>query len=193
MGTDFSGFKNFTPQRRIAELRKLISMLKKEIESRQEDIKTAEQLLEFAEEETRVLEQVEVPETPPLRKTQEIEERIEEKTERGRMTRDERTELEQLLATAPPRSPELLHRVAHIPVAQLYNEEKRIYERQKKTGIETQQDREIIYAIRKGLEIKKEEGYKPPTMRERHLMTAAEQMAESMYQTAGRTYKTNPT
>jgi hypothetical protein len=193
MGIDFSGFKDFTPQRRASELQKLIDTLKKEIESRQEDIKTAERMLALADEEARVLEQVEVPEArAPARRTKEIEERVEIKTaekETGkRLTREERVELERLLATAPPRSEQVLHQVAHRPVQELYGELRRIYDRQSETGVERAQDREMIYAIRKGLEIKKEEGYKPAA-RDRHLMTAAEQMAENMYQGGAGTYK----
>jgi len=193
MGTDFSPFKDMTPQRRLKELQKLLDTLKKEIEDRQDDIKAAAQMLSLADEEARLLEQIEVPETREMpRKAKEIEERVEVKEEKkGRVTREEQLELEKLLATAPPRSPQVLHEFAHREVRELYGETKRIYERQKETGIETQQDREMIYAIRKGLEIKKEEGYKPAGTA-RHLMTAAEQMAESMYQTGAGTYKRAP-
>jgi hypothetical protein len=193
MGTDFSGFKDFTPQRRASELQKLIVTLKKEIESRQEDIKTAEKMLALADEEARVLEQVEVPEAKaPARKTREIEERLETKEEtQGRATREEKLALERLLATAPPRSEQVLHQVAHRPVQELYGELRRIYDRQSETGVERAQDREMIYAIRKGLEIKKEEGYSPAP-RDKHLMTAAQQMAENMYQGGAGTYKRGP-
>jgi hypothetical protein len=190
MGIDFSGFKDMTPQKRLQELQKLIDTLKNEIEDKQKDIKSAEQLLAIADEEARVLEQVEVPEirAPARGRAKEIEERIETKEEKIIGRRAEQLELEKLLATAPPRSDELFHRVAHRPVSELYGETKKIYERQKDTGVETAQDREMIYAIRKGLEIKKEEGYKPAGTA-KHLMTAAEQMAESMYQGGAGTYK----
>ncbi len=197
MAMDFEPFRKLAPERRMQELQKLVDSLKKEIDERQSDIREAENLLALADEETRLLEQVEVPEArtaPKRQRATKIEEiGIEEKTEekKGRMTREEQTELERLLATAPPRSPELLHRVAHLSAAELYKEEKRIYERQKETGIETKQDREKIYAIMKGFEIKHEEGYKPAGTA-KHLMTAAEQMAESMYQSGAGTYKRTP-
>ncbi len=192
MGTDFSTFKNMTPQRRLQELQKLIDSLKREIEDRQNEIRTAEQMLSLADEEARLLEQVEVPEAkliPARGRAREIEERVEEKPERGRLTREERTELEKLLATAPPRSAELLHRAAHLSAAELYKEGKGIYERQKETGIETQQDREKIYAIRKAIEIKKEEGYN----QNQNVMTAAQQIAETVYKGGAGTYKRGPT
>jgi hypothetical protein len=194
MGIDFSDFKDMTPQKRLQELQKLIDNLKKEIDDRQKDIKNAEQLLAIADEEARVLEQIEVPEirAPTRGRTMEIEERVETKEEKKAGRRAEQLELEKLLATAPPRSENVLHQVAHRPVQELYGELRKIYERQKDTGIETAQDREMLYAIRKGMEIKKEEGYAPATQRAKHLMTAAEQMAESMYQGGAGTYKRTP-
>ncbi len=193
MGIDFSGFKDMTPQKRLQELQKLIDDLKKEIEDRQKDIKSAEQLLALADEEARVLEQVEVPEirAPKRGRITEIEERVETKEEKKEGRRVEQLELEQLLATAPPRSPELIHQIAHKSLAEIYDVEKRIYARQKDTGVETAQDREAIYAIRRGLEEKKKEGYRPAAQ-DKHLMTAAEQMAESMYQGGAGTYKRTP-
>ncbi len=196
MAIDFEPFRKLAPERRMQELQKLVDSLKKEIDERQDDIREAEHLLALADEETRLLEQVEVPEarTAPRRqratKIEEIGiEAAEEK--KGRLTREEQTELEKLLATAPPRSEELFHRMAHRSLAEMYAEEKKIYERQKETGIETAHDREMIYAIRKSVEIKKEEGYKPAGTA-KHLMTAVEQMAESMYQGGAGTYKRNP-
>jgi len=197
MGTDFSQFKDLTPERRIRELQKLIDNLKKEIEDKQKEIGEAEKLLALADEQARLLEQVEIPETKPIPrrkaagKTETIEEKTEEKPQR-RITREEQIELEKLLATAPPRSEELFHEFAHRRVEELYGELRRIYDREKTTGIETEKDREMIYAIRKGIEIKKEEGYKPANKRSEHLMTAAEQMAENMYQGGAGTYKRTP-
>ena len=192
MAVDFENFKDLPPERRMQELQKLIDSLKKEIDQRQKDIQEAEQLLSLADEEARLLEQVEIPQARPVpkRRAEGIEEKAEEKPER--LAREERLELEKLLATAPPRSEELLHRVAHRPVQELYGELRKIYDRQKETGVETQQDREMVYAIRKGFEIKKEEGY-APAKKDKNLMTAAEQMAESMYQSTSGTYRRNPT
>lgn len=193
MGIDFSDFKDMTPQKRLQELQKLIDNLKKEIDDRQKDIKNAEQLLSIADEEARVLEQIEVPEirAPTRGRTMEIEERVETKEEKKAGRRAEQLELEKLLATAPPRSQELIHQIAHRSLAEIYDVEKIIYARQKDTGVETAQDREAIYAIRRGLEEKKKEGYKPAA-RDKHLMTAAEQMAENMYQGGAGTYKRTP-
>lgn len=179
MHVDFSEFTKLTPERRVKELQELIEDLKKQITQSQEDIKTAEELLLRADEEARVLENITIPERDKKAKT------VEELTtpETLKPTR----ELEDLLATAP-RKEETIHQLAHTPVSELYAEIKNIYQRERETGLETQQDRDKIYAIRKGLEIKKEEGYKPST-KDQHLMTAAEQMADAMYQKADNMYK----
>ncbi len=196
MGTDFSIFKDLPPERRTKELQKLIDDLKKGISERQDDIKRAEHFLALADEESRLLEQVEIPEakTATRKKPERIEaleEKTEEKLDGKRLTREERLELEKLLATAPPRSDQLFHQVAHRPLAEIYDVEKKIYERQRETGIETQNDREMIYAIRRGLEIKKEEGYKPAAA-SKHLWTRAQELAETMYQGGAGSYKRTP-
>lgn len=199
MGTDFSTFKELTPEARIRELQKLIDDLKKEIEDRQNEIKTAEQMIAVSIEEARVLEQVAVPEAPKEKtkkttKEEGIVQKLEEK-EGKRLTKQEQLELEKLLATAPPRSEELFNRIAHRPINELYSELRNIYERERQTGIETAKDREMIYAIRRGLEEKKkdiQEGEYSPAKTAKHLLTAAEQMAENMYQGSGAgTYKRN--
>ncbi|MBW2970137.1 hypothetical protein KY319_03370 [Candidatus Woesearchaeota archaeon] len=182
MATDFAPFKKLAPERRIQELQKLIDNLRKQATQIQDEIKEAEHLLILADDEARVLEHMEVPEIKEIKKG-----KPEAKPAKKRMAD---LELEELLETGP-RTPELLHEVAHRPVHELYQELRSIYDRQKETGIETRQDREMLYAIRKGFEIKKEEGYKPaPT--EKHLMTAAEEWAEQMYQGTAGTYKRTP-
>jgi hypothetical protein len=50
----------------------------------------------------------------------------------------------------------------------------------------------MLYAIRKGLELKREEGYAPATAKDKHLMTEAEQWAEEMYKGGAGTYKRTP-
>jgi hypothetical protein len=200
MGTDFSTFKDLAPERRMRELQKLIDALKKEIGEREKDIRQAEHLLALADEEARVLEQVEVPEakTAPKRKpakTEVLEEKTEIKSEPKRLTREEQAELEKLLATAPPRSEDLFHKIAHRPINELYSELRNIYDRERSTGVETSQDREMIYAIRRGLEEKKKdmaEGEYKADRQAKHLFTAAQQMAESMYQGGAGGYKRTP-
>jgi len=190
MTIDFSQFKDLTPERRAQELQKLIDNLKKEIDDRQKDIKEAEQRLAAADEEARRLEQIEVPEARQPRKETSIEERTEEKPKRA-----QEAELEKLLATAPRRSQEIAEQVARRPVQELYGELRKIYQREQQTGVETSQDRELVYAIRRGLEEKKkdvQEGQYNPGAKAKHLLSAAEQMAESMYNSTGSTYKGNP-
>ncbi|GEM_PF-2303566 len=194
MAVDFDQIKQLVPERRVKELQALIERLKKEVEEKQDEMKESERLLALADEEARILEQMQIPETKPApKKAAKIEERITELTEEKeekRITKEEQLELEKLLATAPPRSPEVLKEVAMRPVEELYGELHRIYDRQKETGIETKEDRELVYAIRKGFEIKREEGYQPAG-KKKHMMTAAEQMAQDMYNTTSNTYKNN--
>jgi hypothetical protein len=199
MGVDFSQFKDMTPEGRARELQKVIANLKAEIEDRQKDIRTAEHFLALAEEEARLLEQVQIPSARELPKSEkrEIEEKLvpekEEKKEK-RLTRQEQLELEKLLATAPPRSEELFHRIAHRPISELYGELRKIYDKERSTGIETQRDRDLIYAISRGIYEKKkdiEEGQYKPARKDKHLLTAAEQMAESMYESVSGGYKRN--
>jgi len=197
MGVDFSTFKELTPQSRVKELKKLVNSLRKEIEDRDNDIKQAEHLLAIANDEQTVLEKaiehVDVPK--PAKKEPKIEDIAQVATEEEpghKINREEQLELEKLLATSPPRSDELLHRVAHRPVNELYSELKNIYDRQQETGLEMKEDRDRIYAIRKGFEIKREDGYKP-AKKDQHIMTAGEEMANTMYSDgSGGTYKSNP-
>lgn len=197
MGIDFSQFKDLTPERRARELQKLIENLKNEIEDRQKDLKEAEKRLAEAYEEARIIEHVSIPETrkiPEKEKKATVEEKVavaEEKPKPQARSKAEQAELEKLLATAPPRSDQLFHKFSQIRVEELYGALRGIYDREKSTGIEREKDRELVYAIRKGIEIKKEEGY-TPAKKDRHLMTAAEQMADSMYNSAGSAYKGNP-
>jgi len=199
MSTDLGIFKDLPPERRARELQKLIDNLKKDIGERQDDIRKAEHFLALADEEARLLEQVEIPEAKTARKKPEKIDALEEKTEEqpgGRkLTREEKLELEGLLATAPQRSEELFHKIAHRPVQELYSELRNIYDRERSTGIETENDRLRIYSIRRGLEEKKkdmEEGQYRPARQAKHLLTAAEQMAENMYQGGAGTYKRTP-
>ena len=188
MAVDFDELKKLVPQRRIKELQRLITKLKEEIKERESDISEADSLLESAEQESRILEQMEVPEVKPVKKPK-IEEVIEGKIERKKLGQ---LELEELLETAPARSPEIVQEVSRRPVSELYGELKKIYDRQKETGLETTEDREMLYAIRKGFEIKKEEGYTPATKADKHLMTTAQEWAEEMYKGGAGTYKRTP-
>jgi len=195
MGVDFEAFKGLTPERRIQELQKLIDKLKKDIKTQQEEIQQAERLISVADEEARALEQVEIPKPVSVAKKKKAK-RIEEITaepeiEEAGISREEEIELEKLLATAPPRSDELFHKVAHRPVAEIYTELRSLYERERETGIETHEDRERLYALRRGLEKKKEEGYVPPTAQAKHLLTAAEEIAEGLYKGGAGSYKRN--
>jgi len=172
MAVDFEEFKKLVPQDRVRELQKLLDQLVADIKDKEGEIREAQHLLSLAKDESAVLEQVSVPEAT---KGPELEEITKEKEE-------ERTPLEDILVKAAPK--EAAHEVAHRPIQELYSELRSIYDRQSQTGIETAADRNVIYAIGRGLEEKKrdiEAGQYRPAEKAAHLMTAAEEMAENMY------------
>lgn len=193
MGIDFEGITKLPPEKRVEALKQVLDKLNEEIQERQEEIKQAEQMLTTAEDEQRVLEEVEVPKQTKAaatraRPAREEAKTVEELTEREevRQPLEKLHELEKMLATAPPRSEELFHKIAHMRSEDLYAATKSIYETQRQTGVETEKQREMIYAVRKGWEVKREEGY---VAKAKHLQTAGEEMAEKMYKSASTMYK----
>jgi len=196
MGIDFGSVKKLPPEKRVEALKQVLDKLNEEIEERQEDVKTAQHMLTLAEDERRVLEEVEVPKARtapairarPVREEAKTVEELAEKEEL-RQPLEKIQELEKLLATAPPRSDELIHRIAHMRSEDLYAMTKSIYERQQSTGIETEREREMIYAVKRGFEVKREEGYKAPDAKAEHLQTEGEKWAEKLYKSAATMYK----
>ncbi len=177
MAIDFDDIKRLAPEKRVKALKQVIEELQKEITERQKDIEQAEQILELSEEEERVLEEIEIPKE---------EKKLTAKIKEEKPKLEPANRLEEILETAP--KTEAVHKVAHIPVNELYQELKNIYQREKETGIETREDREKLYLIMQGLKVKKEEGYVP---KESHLMSRAEQIAESMYKSGAGSYSRN--
>ncbi len=183
MAVDFEEFKNIAPERRTRELQKLINTLKKEIAEKQREIREAEHLFILADEEARLLEQMEVPETAIETTPRQKESATIEKLAGEKKEKDEKALLERLVETIP-RKEELFREVAQIPIQELYSELKTVYQREKSTGVETAQDRNMIYAIAKGIEEKRknvESGQYSPTQKSRHLLSAAEEIAQNMY------------
>lgn len=189
MAIDFNEIKQQVPEERlkvleqvIEDLKKTIATKQKEIQQAEQDIKTAQELLIKADQEQRILEQVRTPETKK-------QETIEEKTQTAPPKQEQK--LENILSN-PVTKPEQLQQIAQRPIAELYSELNRINEKERQTGIETQQDREAIYAIRRGIYEKKkdvQEGSYKPTEKAMHLLSAAEQRADSMYNNASSSYK----
>jgi len=213
MAVDFSKIENLVPEEKVKTMQKIIEDLKKQIQEKQkeikqaeEEIKTAETILEKADDEQRILE---------LRAEQDLkisqkqfgkkdnEQKSDKKIEKDKTSTLEKINdtnqeeiprmeerLEEIISTAPVKK--AIEQIAQKPIDNLYNEMRRIYRREKETGIETQKDREILYVIMKGIEEKKQdvnEGTYKPTEKARHLMTAAEEMAENMYKGTTQMYK----
>ncbi len=177
MTIDFEGIKRLAPEKRVKALKEVMEELQEEITERQKEIEQAEQLLSISEEEEKVLEEIEIPKE---------EKKLARKIQEEKLKREPANRLEEILETAPKQ--ELIHEVARLPVSELYKELKDIYQREKQTGVETQEDREKLYFIRQGLRVKKEEGYVP---KERQLMSRAEQIAEDMYKSGAGSYSRN--
>lgn len=186
MPTDFENLKKLVPEQRVQELKKLINKLREEVEEKERDIQQAEQLLTLAHEEHQALRKIRRDE----RKTT-LEEKTQPEEQTGTLEETAAeapridTELEQLLQTRPPTGDDLWYRqIAQQPIQDMYQELRTIYNREAATGIETDADRERIYKLRRGIEAKKhdiETGEYKASAKAKHLLTAAEEMAENMY------------
>ncbi len=205
---DFRQIKKLPPEEKIKVLRqiedvlkKLITERKKEIEAKKKEIeesneeigdkdteiKEAEEMLAEAQNEFRVLEEIQ---TPELKKV-EIEKLFRPKEEKeGRGTAGKEAEedegLEGIAAKAPVA--EIAERQARIdelsrkPMEELYNSVIGLRKEIEKTGVETlyhqektEEISEALYEKRKAIENKEYN----PTARARHMMTAAEEMMEN--------------
>ncbi len=177
---DFDDIKRMAPERRVDALKELIDSLNHDIKQRQAEIQTAFHLLEVAEREIDVLEEIQLP-----KKKESLAEKIGEKEE------EKPEQLEDLLRTAP-RTPEAIERVAHTPINELYSEIRNIYNRQSETGIEQADDRDRLYALQRGLEEKKkdvQEGHYTPAQNAQDLLSKAEEIVDTMYKKPGDSYK----
>ncbi len=172
MPTDFEPFKRLPPETKVIELRKLITVLKKHIDEHQRDIRTAESLLNLAEDEQKVIEQ----ET----------ERAETRKVKGKETAEAKPaqeELEKIVGREDTK--QRIEETARRPLSELYQELRSIYQSQQKTGIETQEQRDRVYELSRGLYEKRkdmEEGTYKSGEQQKHLLTSTEQLISAIYQ-----------
>lgn len=189
---DFRQIKKLPPEEKIKvlkriedELKKLIATRRKETAANNKEIAEAEELLAEAQNEFRVLEEIQ---TPELKKV-EIEKLFRPKEEKEGKTGRETGEdegLEGIAATAP--IAEIAERQARIdelsrkPMEELYNAVIGMRKEIEKTGVETlyhqektEEISEALYEKRKAIENKEYN----PSAKARHMMTAAEEMMEN--------------
>jgi hypothetical protein len=171
---DFAKIKQLPPEEKIkvlrrieGELHKLISERRKEISEKNNEIESAEELLREAEGESRVLEEIKIPEI--------------KKVEIDKLFIPKEEGLEGIAATAPTEAEKLaqIEELSKAPMQELYNAVVGIKNEVDKTGIETLYQQEkleqfsgALYEKRKAIENKQYN----PTQKAKHLMTAAEQM-----------------
>lgn len=176
MKINFDEIRKLVPEERVKTLRELINKLRDEVKKQEQNIQQAEQLLQLAQEEQ------------DARAIVRDETSIDTATE----SEEEPVTLEQHAAQAPRQELERVvrgnqpsyHQIAERPVHELYQELRSIYDREAATGVETDQDRERIYQLQRGLAEKRkdiEQGTYKPGDKAEHLMSAAEQMVKKMY------------
>ncbi len=174
---DFAKIKQLPPEEKVkvlqrieGELHKLIDERRKEIEEKNNEIESAEELLREAEQESRVLEEIKIPEIKKI----EIDKLFIPKEEG----------LEGIASTAPSdiEKQAQIEELSKAPMQELYNTVVGIKNEIDQTGIETlyqqgkiEQINEAMYEKRKAIENKQYN----PTQKAKHLMTAAEQMMEN--------------
>ncbi|MBD3362019.1 hypothetical protein GF358_04490 [Candidatus Woesearchaeota archaeon] len=174
---DFTQIKKLPPEEKIkvlerveGELKTLIEKRKKEIEEKNLEIENAEELLQEAQNEAKVLEEIKTPEI--------------KKVDIGKLFHPEEKDLEGIAATAPSEAEKKaqIEELSKQPVQELYNTVVGIKSEIDKTGIETLYQQEKIEQINEALYEKKkavENKQYNPTKKARHLLTAAEQMMEN--------------
>lgn len=183
MPIDFDAICALVPEQRADELKKIIEDLTREIDERQEDLEEAQRLLTLCLEEQVALNVVRNP-TPAS-----LEEDFDEDVEGGDLesvaAQAPRQDLEDVVQARPPTPQEALYsRTEERPIAELYQELRGIYDREAATGVQTEQDRERLYELQRGLSAKREDiesGEYKPDERAAHLLTTAERILKDMY------------
>lgn len=186
MAVNFKDFETMSPERRAKELKTLIEMLKNEIEKtktdlaqKEKDLKDAQEFLLKSEEETKLLESTFEKEKTRENKKDEI--KIEEKKEEKetKTLKKEEDSLEEKLSGAPRlKASQEQSYFAKKTLADIDKITSYISEKQQKTGIETEQDRKLMYEASKELEYRQnkiEEGtYNADREARKHLEHAKE-------------------
>lgn len=174
---DFSWLENLAPERKEEELKKHIEALRKEIKEKEQEILDAEELLEKAQDEVRVLESITVPEAKPI-----SAEFVEVRTAPKRKAEP----LEKMLDEAVVDERHRVDELAQQPMQQIYQSIREIYSEQAagQNTYNQQKDEERLYLLQRAIDRKKEDiesGEYKPTEKAEHLMTAAEAMVKKMY------------
>jgi hypothetical protein len=150
MPVNFGDFEKMPAEKRVKELNTLIETLKKEIENakkelsqKEKDLSDAQEFLTKSEKEVRVLEDV---------RTQGLEKKTQEQ-EKNVAPKKQARSLEEELEGAPRmKAPEGQSYFANKTLADIDKITTSIYQRQKQTGIETENDRRVFYEASKELE-----------------------------------------
>lgn len=192
MAVNFSDFEKMPVEKRVKELNTLIETLKKEIDNAKKDLAQkekelidAQEFLAKSEKEARVLENV---------RTQGLEKKTaEEKQETSATPKKQARTLEEELEGAPRmKAPDGQSYFANKTLADIDKITTSIYQRQKQTGIETENDRRVFYEASKELEDRRkklEEGSYVADRDARKHLEHAEDLVKKDYEKHKEQYK----
>jgi len=188
MAINFGDFEKMPAEKRVKELNALIETLKKEIENakkeiiqKEKDLAAAQEFFAKSEKEARVLENL---------RTQGLEKKTQEKPD---APKKQVRSLEEELEGAPRmKAPEGQSYFANKTLADIDKITTSIYQRQKQTGIETENDRRIFYEASKELEYRRrklEEGSYVADRDTRKHLEHAEDLVKKDYEKRKEQYK----
>jgi hypothetical protein len=170
--------RKLPPEMRIKALRQVQDKIKKLIEARQKEIVDAQSMLEEAEDELKVLEEIQAPQQKPVR----IEELFRAKEEP-----EEDASLERIAERQAPKKEEI-ERLAREPIKDLAGRVNYIKNRIYDTGLETEEQRNEIYTLEKAFAEKRkdiEHGNYKPGEKEWGQMTESERSLAYLRHTEG--------
>ncbi len=152
---DLEKIKKLPADRRITALEELKEEIRKLIEERKKEIEDAQFLLEEAEDELRVLLEIE---TPKAKKVV-----IEELFTRDEKEKEKVEELERIAREEGPSRARPTEELAYInslrqkPVDDLYNKVMDVYKQISHTGIETVDQRRTIESVKEAIYLKEKD------------------------------------
>lgn len=191
MAVNFGDFEKMPAEKRAKELNNLVETLKKEIETakkdlsqKEKDLADAQEFLAKSEKEARVLEN---------ERTQGLEKKTQEEKKETTTARKQVKSLEEELEGAPRmKTPEGQSYFANKTLADIDKITSSIYQRQKQTGIETENDRRVFYEASKELEGRRrklEEGSYVADRETRKHLEHAEDLVKKDYEKHKEQYK----
>lgn len=125
---DFAQIKKLPPDQRIKVLNQLQEQVQKLIKERQQEIDDAQALLKRAEDELRVIQQIETPQPKQIR--------VEELFEKEEL--EEEKTLEKIARRDIPNPEQLRERLEQKPINEIYNRLNEITGEIRETGVITQ-------------------------------------------------------